>query len=194
MSGSLVTILCTVITALVSVSAIFISNLVGQRIYMKQISITNNQERYKKLYLPLIHLLYNYLPGRLSYGLFQSTRQNIAFLTRDKKLQNRDPLVSLIMENSEFATPDLLTKCIAYSRVANNNLIFNELIGDSVENKPDKLGNREKLINELAEKSPNTRKIFNELIQQILLESRVLAKMTGAVDLTEPLLEALDVD
>lgn len=186
-STSWITIICTVISASVTVVSLFISNYIGQKTFQKKISLSNNQKRYKSLYLPLLQILYRYLPNGIDYGHFQSTRSSIASTSNNEKLKAIDPLVSTVMENMEYASPELLTKCMAYAEVANNNQLFNSFLSD----KTDHLNQRNEIMNNLAHHSADTRHIYNEFILQILSESKLLAKLTGEVDLTAPVQSAI---
>ncbi|WP_404411663.1 hypothetical protein [Lactiplantibacillus xiangfangensis] len=135
-----------------------------------------------------MQILYQYLPGGIDYGHFQSTRSSIASTSNNEKLKAIDPLVSTVMENMEYASPELLTKCIAYAEVANNNQLFNSFLSD----KTDYLNQRNEIMNDLVHHSADTRHIYNEFILQILSESKLLAKLTGEVDLTAPVQAAIN--
>uniref|UniRef100_UPI00403F7C68 hypothetical protein n=1 Tax=Lentilactobacillus hilgardii TaxID=1588 RepID=UPI00403F7C68 len=193
-SNNWITILCTVITALVSIGSIFVSNFVGQHIYKTKLSISNKKERYTKLYLPAIKLLYQYLPNHIDYGHFQLTRATIARASDSQKLWNRDPLVSLIMDNAEYASPTLLTKCNEYSYLANTNFLFNDMLAEATDHPEKRSERRDKLLDKVARKHPEANIKFNALVKQLLSESKTIAKSIRATDLSEPILKALEKD
>ncbi|MFC6202604.1 hypothetical protein ACFP1L_12095 [Lactiplantibacillus nangangensis] len=210
-NSNLVTIACAILTASVTVSSVYFSHRLGQRKYFTEIKIRNKSERYENFYLPLLKTIYyeSDNTGIWLGAFYKYQRQNIYYSHKNdpkdhesfKYAPYNDEIVEFIMSNLKYASPELLSKCLRYSKVSASiywSAHYTLYANHALTNESDKFNK----INTEVEKSVwskyNDETLqalaeFVPLIEQILEETQALSIDLQSKDLTTPLKQSLRV-
>lgn len=209
---NLVTIICALITAVVTIACVFATYFLGQRKYYNSIQTEDKTIRYKKLYLPLIKSFYCEADehGILLPSFYNHQRKELyrnGYKNKEKHDQLKfipysDKTLNFIMDNMQYASPELLSKCLDYSKVvgsvywAANYKLFNPGISDPSDT-PEVKATMEKIDHDVEEKyqEETLQAIarFMPMVKQVVLEARQLSKDLKSEDLTTPLNKSLSI-
>lgn len=206
MNEKWVTIISAVLTATVSIISVFGASFLGQKRYFKTIETNNKLDRYQKLYLPLLKILYfNSGPTGLNvFNIYKAQRRQTYF-ENEKNLQKiryipyQDPLVNLIMNNLQYAAPELLKRCLTYAKyvasiywASNYDAFRDETLSAGSKNVQQTMKKIDQEVSEsYNEESLRAIESFAPLVKEILLEAQKLATDLQSEDLTKPLSDSL---
>lgn len=207
---NLITIICYLITAVVTILCVFATYFLGQRKYYNSIQTEDKTTRYKKLYLPLIRSFYYeadehgiFLPSFYNHQrkeLYRNGYKNKEGHDRLKFVPYSDKTLNFIMNNMQYASPELLSKCLDYSKVigsvylAANYKLFNPDVSDSSDT-PEVKATMDKINHDIEKKyQKETLEAiarFMPMVKQVVLEAKQLSKDLKSEDLTTPLSKSL---
>lgn len=160
----------SIITPLVSILSIFISNWLGRRAVRDDYRLKTKEKAYRTFYIPLMKLLLQANQDYMTYYWFVASN----YMT-DK--QYIDPFNRLLTNNLEYLSPLVIPHVHNYSIKTNNaKLFFN--------NGQYRYEYEDSLVDASDE--------FDIIIKLALEQARLLARELGYPDIAAPILEAFE--
>lgn len=164
----------TVLSMVVSIISIFISNFLGNKTLIKKISNEQKLKRYNSYYIPFIKAFYKVKP---QYWNFYDLRSS----TNDEGKPGILEISSLMYNNLEYMGEELPPLVSKFNLIADKRYSqIGVALHSGFVNAPS--------IEEVSYKVEEVNELFDEIVQKTLLEATQLAKDLSLQPISEPLL------